>query len=223
MYIRYLWSTNRSMLIMMSISFCKKKPTIHQLTTILSTSKNVLFPGHNHRCWWPDTLIIGQAPAKAAPVVSRWLWPGNRTFFEVDNMVVSWWIVLFFALCMYSLSQMLNTLVIDPWSLSIFLCTCVLSLYTGIVNLKNSTTSMFALPYIYSIGKLHIIICQQLTKTKLTNSSKYSSWETAGALFQKFSTLGDHNLCLTIVYPSCTIITLTISLFHFKLYFNPHK
>ena len=24
------------------------KPTIHQLTTMLSTSKNVLFPGHNH-------------------------------------------------------------------------------------------------------------------------------------------------------------------------------
>ena len=25
-----------------------KKATIHQLTTMLSTSKNVLFPGHNH-------------------------------------------------------------------------------------------------------------------------------------------------------------------------------
>ena len=26
----------------------KKKNTMHQLTTMLSTSKNVLFPGHNH-------------------------------------------------------------------------------------------------------------------------------------------------------------------------------
>ena len=25
-----------------------KKATIHQLTTMLATSKNVLFPGHNH-------------------------------------------------------------------------------------------------------------------------------------------------------------------------------
>ena len=25
-----------------------KKATIHQVTTMLSTSKNVLFPGHNH-------------------------------------------------------------------------------------------------------------------------------------------------------------------------------
>ena len=26
----------------------RKKDTIHQLTTMLSTAKNVLFPGHNH-------------------------------------------------------------------------------------------------------------------------------------------------------------------------------
>ena len=26
----------------------KKKPTIHQLTTMLATFKDVLFPGHNH-------------------------------------------------------------------------------------------------------------------------------------------------------------------------------
>ena len=28
-------------------------------------------------------------------VVSRWLWPENRTFLEVDSMVVTWWIVAF--------------------------------------------------------------------------------------------------------------------------------
>ena len=28
--------------------FAKKTLYIHQLTTMLSTSKNVLFPGHNH-------------------------------------------------------------------------------------------------------------------------------------------------------------------------------
>ena len=39
-----------------------KKATIHQLTTMLATSKNVQFPGHshpaNHLFWWPNTLII---------------------------------------------------------------------------------------------------------------------------------------------------------------------
>ena len=27
-----------------------RKATVHQVTNILATSKNVLFPGHNHRC-----------------------------------------------------------------------------------------------------------------------------------------------------------------------------
>ena len=30
-------------------------------------------------------------------MVSRWLWPRNRTLLEVDSMVVSWWILAFFA------------------------------------------------------------------------------------------------------------------------------
>ena len=36
-----------------------KKATIHQVATMLATSKNALFPGHNHWYWWLDTLIIG--------------------------------------------------------------------------------------------------------------------------------------------------------------------
>ena len=42
----------------------QQKNTIHQVTTMLTTSKNVLFLGHNHllssnrRYWWADTLII---------------------------------------------------------------------------------------------------------------------------------------------------------------------
>ena len=31
-----------------SCHYRAKKPTIHQVTTMLATSKNVLFPGHNH-------------------------------------------------------------------------------------------------------------------------------------------------------------------------------
>ena len=38
-----------------------------------------------------DNQIVGSS----APVASRWLWPGNRTFLEVSSMVVTWWIVTF--------------------------------------------------------------------------------------------------------------------------------
>ena len=31
-----------------SIQFTVQKATIHQVTTMLAVSKNVLFPGHNH-------------------------------------------------------------------------------------------------------------------------------------------------------------------------------
>ena len=80
-----------------------KKATIHQVTTMLATSKNVLFPSHNRlpttgaddRTLWlsPEHQ---QGEGSSVPVVSRWLWPGNRTFSEVANMVVTWWIVAFF-------------------------------------------------------------------------------------------------------------------------------
>ena len=33
----------------------------------------------------------------SVPVVSKWLWPGNRTFSEVASMVGTWWILAFFA------------------------------------------------------------------------------------------------------------------------------
>ena len=43
-----------------------KKITIHQLTTMLGTSKNVLFPGHNHLLTTggdDNTLIVADARA----------------------------------------------------------------------------------------------------------------------------------------------------------------
>ena len=46
--------------------YTMKRNTMHQVTTMLATPKNVLFSGHNHhanhRYWWPDTLNITQAP-----------------------------------------------------------------------------------------------------------------------------------------------------------------
>ena len=68
-----------------------------------------LLPGYNHLLitsteWWPDTLIIGLALASEGSsvlVVSRWLRPGNWTFSEVANIVITWWIAAFFALWMF--------------------------------------------------------------------------------------------------------------------------
>ena len=46
---------------------CTKKHTIHQVTVMLATSKNVIFPGHNHLLTTgtdDPTLNISRAPAK---------------------------------------------------------------------------------------------------------------------------------------------------------------
>ena len=34
-----------------------------------------------------------QTVRSSAPVVSRWLCPGNRTFFEVASIVITWYMV----------------------------------------------------------------------------------------------------------------------------------
>ena len=79
------------------------KTTVHQVITMLATSKNILFPGPNHQCWWPFTLIFTLAPSlvlgwqsncwvistDGLQVVRTW----KRTFLEVGSMVVTWWIV----------------------------------------------------------------------------------------------------------------------------------
>ena len=49
-------------------------------------------------------LADNSGAGSSAPVVSRWLWHGNRSFLEVVSIVVSWWIVAFlrcFTLYMY--------------------------------------------------------------------------------------------------------------------------
>ena len=45
-----------------------------------------------HPRWF---LGDNQSARSCAPVASKWLWPGNRTFLEVASMVVTWWIVAF--------------------------------------------------------------------------------------------------------------------------------
>ena len=47
-------------------------------------------------------------------MVSRWLWPGNRTFLEVASMVVAWWIV---ALCAVTDVQQFNDISGEHWLL----------------------------------------------------------------------------------------------------------
>ena len=96
---------------------CAKKASVHQVTTMLATSKNVLFPGHNHLLKPPVLMTWhfdycpstsegdNQSVRSSVPVVTRWLGPGNRTFLEVASMVVTWCILVFFVLCPYPLSD----------------------------------------------------------------------------------------------------------------------
>ena len=44
---------------------------------------------------WMTQINNFQSVGSSVPVVSKWLWPGNRTFLEVASMVVTWWIVAF--------------------------------------------------------------------------------------------------------------------------------
>ena len=60
-----------------------KKATIHELTTILSTSKNVLFPGHNHllTTGTDDQSLAGaQAIIEMSGYQHRWLAGGYDIF-----------------------------------------------------------------------------------------------------------------------------------------------
>ena len=47
--------------------------------------------------WLSPLLASGynQSVGISVPMVSRWLWPGNRIFLELASMVVTWWIVAF--------------------------------------------------------------------------------------------------------------------------------
>ena len=70
---------------------------------MLATSKNVLFPGHNHLLTsgtgLPDTLIIVPVPATVKSHQYQWLAAGYGLeighFLEVTSMVVAWWIGAF--------------------------------------------------------------------------------------------------------------------------------
>ena len=68
---------------------------IPQVTTMLATSKNVLFPCHNHLLTTStDDPSLGRSWAIIKSQVisaggSRCLWPGNRTFWEVW---LAWWL-----------------------------------------------------------------------------------------------------------------------------------
>ena len=105
-----------------------KEAIIHQLTTMISTSKKSYFKvittcysqvlmtlhfNYHHpniqrvglnifywsiqkdQTWQNCDVSLLLNVGSSAPLVSKWLWPGNRTFLEVDSMVVSLWIVAF--------------------------------------------------------------------------------------------------------------------------------
>ena len=48
MWYKYTDNSSLSPFLLLQYHTLGKKATIHQVTTLLATSKNVLFPGHNH-------------------------------------------------------------------------------------------------------------------------------------------------------------------------------
>ena len=64
-------------------AYTAQKTTMHQVTTMLATSKNVLFQGHNYLLTTgtgDPTLLLSpkcqQVFGSSVPVGSRWLCPG---------------------------------------------------------------------------------------------------------------------------------------------------
>ena len=98
----FVWELNSRCSFLFVYALHCAKSTIHQVTTILATSKNVLIPGHNHLLTTgADDLTLWLSPdhQQVKGHQYQWLaggyWPGNRTFLDVTSMVVTWWIVPF--------------------------------------------------------------------------------------------------------------------------------
>ena len=79
-----------------------QKATIHQVTTMLATAENFLFPGHNHlanhwywwpfTCWWSgDKQSVGSSEPVVSKVVNLEIGPFQRW--------LAWWLPGYFALC----------------------------------------------------------------------------------------------------------------------------
>ena len=49
---------------------------------------------------WHFNYHPSASTRSSAPVVSRWLWYGNRIFWEVAGLVGTWWIVFFLPMCL---------------------------------------------------------------------------------------------------------------------------
>ena len=62
-----------------------KIATIHQVTTCI-VSPVLIIRHFNYHPSISESSVL---------VVSRWLWPGNRTCLEVASTVVTWWILAF--------------------------------------------------------------------------------------------------------------------------------
>ena len=91
----YSWTTRRgNSNRFWRISTLHKNTTIHQVTTMLATSKNVIFSGHNHLLTTgPDDLT---------------LWLSPECLLEVATMVAAWWIVAFLhsgTLCQFRIKR----------------------------------------------------------------------------------------------------------------------
>ena len=108
------------LIIFRATALCKK-------ATMLVTSKNVLFPGHNHSAnhWYgcPSTLLSARVPARVIFKVLghryrwlvEWLWPENMIFSEVASMVVTWWMMAFLHCGICRLADLSGVCIGIPW------------------------------------------------------------------------------------------------------------
>ena len=78
------------------IRLYKSEFQYQQIVVKFFTARKSHYPsGNRHlitRHWHSGN---NQSVGSSVLVVSRWLWPGNRTFMEVASMVVGWWILAF--------------------------------------------------------------------------------------------------------------------------------
>ena len=70
----------------------RKKATIHQVTTMLGISKNVLYPGHNHLLTTSTDDPRWRSDDKVSVLQYQWLPGGYDLEIEHFSKWLAWWL-----------------------------------------------------------------------------------------------------------------------------------
>ena len=138
----------RKMRLFKMFNTAQTKNTIHQVTTMLAASKNVLFPSHNHPAdhwdWWPFTLIITLAGTWAIIKVSgyQYQWLAGGYDLEIGHFKKwpAWWLPggqwFFVQCCLTMCSWISYTIGGNSWP-NIDKGIMPSTLYLYLINLNN--------------------------------------------------------------------------------------